>query len=51
MVKETGIMHLLKRLFPPDTVGYVGGSDRLPPPLGKEEEVSLFRLRHLYRTL
>ena len=40
MVKETGIMHLLKRLFPPDTVGYVGGSDRLPPPLGKEEEAA-----------
>ena len=31
-------MHLWRRLFPPDTVGYVGGSDRLPPPLEKEAE-------------
>ena len=40
MVKETGILQLLRRLFPPDTVGYVGGSDRLPPPLGREEEAA-----------
>ncbi len=37
---ETGFTHLLRRLFPPDAVGYVGGSDRLPPPLGKEEEAA-----------
>ena len=37
---ETGIVHLLHRLFPPDTVGYVGGSDRLPPPLEKEDEAA-----------
>ncbi len=35
---EKGIINLLRRLFPPGTVAYVGGSDRLPPPLGREEE-------------
>ncbi|MBQ0133846.1 MAG: RNA polymerase sporulation sigma factor SigE [Clostridiales bacterium] len=35
---DTGIIHLLHRLFPAGTVGYIGGSDRLPPPLEREAE-------------
>ena len=35
---EAGLLQLLRKILPPDTVGYVGGNDKLPPPLGKEEE-------------
>ena len=32
---------LLRRLSQPGTVMYIGGSDTLPPPLGREEEAEL----------
>ena len=32
------LLRLLKLLSPPDPVGYVGGSDRLPQPLDRERE-------------
>ena len=35
---ENCLLRLLKLLVPPDPVGYVGGSDRLPQPLDKERE-------------
>ena len=43
-MKLISLLHIwIRKLCRPDKVMYVGGSDTLPPPLGREEEQELLR--------